>query len=112
MTLEYKVVITVAIVVDVDAAEAGHSPRMEVVSQRLREVVAQAFAADPTIDPVGGIAYDWLNDPDSNFGRCEQCRRLVSDYEKPDPIRVLVEARVTNGKLLCDECASFCCKDC
>jgi len=25
---------------------------------------------------VAGIAYDWLNDSDSNFGRCVDCNRL------------------------------------
>ncbi len=57
--------------------------------------------------PAAGIAYDWLNDSSSNFGRCVECNRLVSNYEKPNQIRVLVDARVADGKLMCDECAGF-----
>jgi hypothetical protein len=46
------------------------------ISQRLKDAVAQAFAGDPSIMAVAGIAYDWLNDSDSNFGRCVDCNRL------------------------------------
>lgn len=107
MSLENKVVLSTGIIVEIEAAEHGHSERMEEISQRLRDAVAQAFAGDSSITPVAGIAYDWLNNADSNFGRCAACNRLVSNYEKPNQIRVLVDARVTNGKLMCDECAYF-----
>jgi len=95
------------IIVDIEASEQGHSERMEAISQRLRDAVAQAFAGDSSIMPVNGIAYDWLNDSDSNFGRCAACNRLVSNDGKPNQIRVLVAAWVTVGKLMCDECAYF-----
>ena len=107
MTLENRVVLTTGIIVDIEVHEQGHSDRMEVISQRLKDAVAQAFAGDSSIMPVAGIAYDWLNDPDSNFGRCVNCNRLVTNYEKPNQIRVLLDARVTDGKLMCDECTSF-----
>ncbi len=107
MTLENKVVLSTGIIVDIEASEQGHSERMEAISQRLRDAVAQAFAGDASIMPVASIAYDWLNDSSSNFGRCVDCNRLVSNYEEPNQIRVLVDARVTDGKLVCDECACF-----
>jgi hypothetical protein len=107
MTLENKVVLSTGNIVVIEASEQGHSKRMEAISQRLRDAVAQAFAGDSSIMPVDGIAYDWLNDSDSNFGRCADCNRLVSNYEKPKQIRVLLDARVTDGKLMCDECDYF-----
>jgi hypothetical protein len=99
MTLENKVVLSTGIIVDIEVSEQGHSERMEAISQRLRDAVAQTFSGDPSIMAVAGIAYDWLNDSDSNFGRCVDCNRLVSKYEKPNQIRVLVDARVTDGNL-------------
>jgi hypothetical protein len=107
MTLENKFVLSTGIIVVIEASEQGHSKRIEAISQRLRDAVAQAFAGDSSIMPVDGIAYDWLNDSDSNFGRCADCNRLVSNYEKPKQIRVLLDARVTDGKLMCDACDYF-----
>lgn len=107
MTLENKVVLSTGIIVDIEASEQGNSERMEVIVQLLRAAVAQAFAGDSSILPTSVIRYDWLNDSDSNFGRCVGCDRLVSDYEKPKQICVLVDARVTDGKLMCLECDSF-----
>jgi len=105
MPIENKVVISVAITVEVDSAETGQSSRMDSISRRLRDTVESAFAEDPMVDSVGSIAWDWLNDSDTNFGRCADCNRLVSDYEKPGHIRTLVDARVVDGELRCDECA-------
>ncbi|HBE72044.1 MAG TPA: hypothetical protein DDW52_28230 [Planctomycetaceae bacterium] len=105
MTPENKVVISTAIVVEVDSSENGNSPQMEAIAQRLREAVESAFARDPSVEPTECLAWDWLNESDTNFGRCADCNRLVSDYEQPHQIRTLIDARVVDGTLLCDECA-------
>ena len=107
MSQENKVVISIAIVVDVDPAETGDSSRMNSISRRLRDTVDSAFSDDPSVDSPGSIALDWLNESDTNFGRCADCDRLVSHYEKPRRIRTLIDARVVDGTLLCDECAYF-----
>jgi hypothetical protein len=107
MTLENKVVISTAIVVDVDSSETGDSSRMDAIARRLREAVQTAFSHDPSVEPTECVALDWLNDPDTNCGRCADCNRLVSDYEQSHQIRTLIDARVVDGTLLCDECAYF-----
>ena len=105
MTLENKVVFSTAIVVDVDSSETGNSPRMDSIRRRLREAVESAFSRDPAIEPTECAAADWLIESDTNFGRCADCIRLVSDYEQPNQIRTLIDARMVDGTLLCDECA-------
>ena len=105
MTLANKVVISTAIVVDVDSSETGNSPRMDAIRRRLREAVESAFSRDPSVEPTECLASDWLNESETNFGRCADCKRLVSDYEQPNQIRTLIDARMVDGILLCDECA-------
>ncbi len=107
MALENKVVLTTSIVVDIDAEEHGNSPRMEMIGQKLLDAIDDAFASDDTVQPTGGIGFDWLNDPRTNFGRCVDCHRLVSDYRKPRRIPGLLGATVVDGHLLCDECQYF-----
>ena len=102
---ENKVVISTAIVVEVDPSESGNSSRMASISRRLRDAVDSAFSGDPSVDSTKCLAWDWLNESDTNFGRCADCNRLVSDYEQPHQIRTLIDARVVDGTLLCDECA-------
>tara|TARA_A100001391_G_scaffold152593_1_gene110426 strand:- start:3187 stop:3534 length:348 start_codon:yes stop_codon:yes gene_type:complete len=104
MSPENKVVISVAVVVDVDPAETGNSPRMDSISRRLRETVESTFSDDASVNSTGCIVWDWLNQSDTNFGRCADCNRLVSDYEKTFQIRTLIDARIVDGTLLCDEC--------
>ncbi|QDT10974.1 hypothetical protein K239x_29670 [Planctomycetes bacterium K23_9] len=105
MTLENKAVISTAVVVDVDASETGNSSRMDSIARRLRDAVESAFSRDASVDPTECLAWDWLNDSDTNFGRCADCNRLVSNYEQPHQIRTLIDARIVDGTLLCDECA-------
>ena len=107
MAIENKVVITSSVVVEVDACENGNSRQMELISQKLLDVIESAFSNDDRVQPTGCLAWDWLNDADTNFGRCEDCNRLVSDYEKPNQIRGLIDARNIKGELVCDECAYF-----
>jgi hypothetical protein len=105
MTPENKVVVSTAIVVEVDPSETGTSARMDSISRRLRDAVDSAFSGDPSIEPTDCLAWDWLNESDTNFGRCADCDRLVSDDGQPHQIRTLIGARVVDGILLCDECA-------
>lgn len=104
MALENRVVLTTSIVVDIDADEHGNSPRMELIQQKLLDAIDAAFASDGAVQPTSGIAFDWLNDPRTNFGRCVDCNRLASDYRQPHRIAGLLAATVINGQLLCDEC--------
>jgi hypothetical protein len=104
---ENKVVITTSIVVDVDADETGNSRRLELIAQRFQEAIDKTFKRSRSVKPTCCLAYDWLNEPNTNFGRCVRCERLVSDYQKPHHIRGLTEATVVDGALLCDECACF-----
>jgi hypothetical protein len=104
MQLENKVVITASIVVDVDPGENGASSRLQRIVETFRHAVCETFAADHSVQCPECIAYDWLNDPEANFGRCENCKRLLSNYEKPRQIRGLIDAKFIDGSLLCDEC--------
>lgn len=93
------------LVVDVDPGETGNSLRVELIAQCFKNAVANAFVQPGPVEPTGCLAWDWLNDPETNFGRCAGCRRLVSDCEKPFEIRGLHAASVVDGELLCHECA-------
>ncbi|EMI25302.1 hypothetical protein [Rhodopirellula europaea] len=105
MTLENKVVVSAAIVVDIEPSEDGSSSRLESIVRRLQAAVDSVHSDDPGVASTGCTAYDWLNDSDTNFGRCADCRRLVSNYDKPNQIRTLIDARIVYGTLLCDECS-------
>src|SRR5262245_14927673 len=107
MPSENKVVLSTSIVVDIDADETGNSHRLESIARRFLEAVETAFRRISSVEPTKCLAYDWLNQPETNFGRCADCHRLVSDYEKPNQIRGLIDATVVDGVLLCDECAKF-----
>ena len=103
--LENKVVISTSIVVDFEAGETGNSSRLQAIVSHFQRSVADAFSRDATVQPTGNIAFDWLDDADTNFGRCVDCNRIVSDCEKPNNVRCLIEAKTINGELLCLECA-------
>ncbi len=100
-------VLSTSIVVDVDPSETGDSIRLEEIASRLRWAVFGAFAGDSTVEVMKKISYDWLNEPEANFGRCVECGRLVSDHTKPHPIVGLIDGTVTDGMLICDECRCF-----
>jgi hypothetical protein len=107
MPNENKVVLTTSIVVDIGAKETGGSRRLESIADRFQQAVSNAFKRSRIVEPTGGVRYDWLNDPNTNFGRCASCNRLVTDWQKPNMIRGMIEGRVVNGALLCDQCADF-----
>jgi hypothetical protein len=104
MELENKVVLTTSIVVDIDPDEDGSSDRLEQIAEVFQQAVRAAFSADASVQPTECLAYDWLNFPETNFGRCMNCNVLVTDRNEPGQISGLMAAETVDGKWLCHGC--------
>ena len=51
------------------------------------------------------LKYTNLDYPNANRMECPVCKRLITDPSKPNPIRVLREAKELEGVMLCESCS-------
>lgn len=65
-------------------------PFLDDVSTRLGASVAP-LKAEPWFVQDAGFTYHYLNE--ENAGRCARCGRWTTDYERPEPLRLLMYGR-------------------
>src|SRR5262245_60953877 len=102
------VLITTAIIVHVpdEAVEDGFT-YVEPFADQMRDAIASAFPDSIRVEYPASLDMEWLDDPETNIGKCSACGCWVSDYTRDDYLKGVTAGRVVDGRWLCDECQLF-----
>lgn len=101
------ILITTAIVVRIPDEDDEGFTYAETFSNKMREAIVDTFRGTPEVEYPQSMSLVWIDDPDLNVGRCEECNRWVSDYTRPETLQGIVAGRSVGGRWLCDECETY-----
>jgi len=76
---------------------------MESVAEKLRAVLAEAFAGDPGVEVIGAVSFRYPGQEDANVYRCVRCGDWLTDSKLPSPCDGLMPGYLVNGEYLCTQ---------
>jgi hypothetical protein len=98
-----EVLITLSVLVDAPE-ESEATEVLDRLSDPLLQALEQVAAANPGIRPTHCVAFDYLDDPETNARRCEECGDWTTEAGLPGAINALPEGIQQGDEYLCYQC--------
>lgn len=105
--IRQEVLVAVSVVLNVPTEFEALQEALERISAPLLQALEEVAAAHPGVQPTTCVSYHYLNDPETNARRCEECGRWTTDPNLPEAISALPDGGQKAHEYLCYECMDW-----